>query len=243
MERDRHRGPGCGMSEKVSRENITSSAGEAFTGLYCRPEGAIRGAILLVQEIFGINENMRLTASSFAARGYAVLVPDLFWRFSPGLDLDPTVQSDRDEAMKYNSEFDDELGVGDLRASVERLKSLANTESVASVGYCLGGRLSFALGKEGAVSAAVSYYGVALQKYFGVRHASRTLVHIATADTLCPEPLQEGILDYAKRFPIVKVIMHEGVGHAFARLGSATYVAATAERAREQTDAFLEAKE
>ena len=63
------------------------------------------------------------------------------------------------------------------------------------VGYCLGGRMSFALGASGAVSAAVSYYGVALNKFFGSEHGARTLVHVAQQDTMCPPAAQLAIVE------------------------------------------------
>ncbi len=102
--------------------------------------------------------------------------------------------------------------------------------------------MSFALGSTGAVSAAVSYYGVALHKYFGTEHGARTLVHVAMQDTLCPAPAQAAIVEYAQRFANVSVSLHAGVGHAFSRTGSPAHVPVVAEVAQAQTDAFVVAQ-
>lgn len=228
------------MSESFVDIAIPDKSG--FTGLYVSPKTPARGAILLVQEIFGINENMRLTARDYAAKGFHVLVPDLFWRTEARLDLNPGNAADREKAMGLNQAFDDAKGLSDLTAAAKTLKQLASTESVASVGYCLGGRMSFALGSTGAVSAAVAYYGVALQKYFEGPHHARTLVHVAQQDTLCPPPAQLAIVEYAQRFDNVSVSLHAGVGHAFSRIGSPAHVPAIAEVAQAQTDAFLVAQ-
>lgn len=117
-----------------------------FGGLYGQPEKSSKGSILLIQEIFGLNRNMQVAAEEYVKLGYHVLMPDLFWRMTPGLRLDPSVEADRSLAMDCNKRFDDITGLTDLHASIKQLRSLTKNEKVVSIGYCLGGRLSFALG-------------------------------------------------------------------------------------------------
>jgi carboxymethylenebutenolidase len=212
-----------------------------FKGLYVEAAaaGQARGGIVLVQEIFGVNANMRATAQAFAEQGYAVLVPDLFWRTEPGIVLDPSDEQQRQRAMKLNESFDDAAGLADLGAAVAALRQASGSAHVFSVGYCLGGRLSFALGARGDVARAVAYYGVNLARYAGAEVRSPVLAHVAQNDALCPPQAQQQLAKLLKDTAQVRLEVHAGVGHAFSRLGSPAYVAATAERAMEQTLAFL----
>ncbi len=226
------------MAESDRWVKVTPPDGGAFDALHVSAQGTPRGAIVLIQEIFGINSAMRTKAGAFAVAGFHVLSPDLFWRTSPHIELNPAEPAQRERAMKLNGSFDDAAALVDLRATVEALRRLTGDQAVASVGYCLGGRLSFAAGQQGIVSAAVGYYGVALDRYFGSDHASPTLVHVAQEDALCPPPAQAAIAARAQTVSKIEVMSHAGVGHAFARPGP-TYVEAAARAADARTLAFL----
>lgn len=218
--------------------DVALPGGSKFQALYVPARGTPKGAVLLIQEIFGVNAAMRKKAAIYADAGFHVLVPDLFWRFAPHIELNPAEPAQREQAMQYNGTFDDAAALGDLEAAADALRKLASVKAVASVGYCLGGRLSFAAGHKGIVAKAVAYYGVALDRYFAGTHASPTLVHVAQGDTLCPPPAQAAIAERAKANPNIQVMSHAGVGHAFARPGP-TYVQAAAEAAQARTLAFL----
>jgi hypothetical protein len=119
-------------------------------------EGAAsRPAVVILQEIFGINANMRSVADNYAARDFVAIVPDLFWRQEKGLQLDPSVPEDRDRATTLMKGLDIELAVQDALAAVDYLRTDQHVSGgIAAVGYCLGGKLAYLLAMQPGVDAA-----------------------------------------------------------------------------------------
>jgi carboxymethylenebutenolidase len=198
-------------------------------------------SLLLIHEIFGITPYFRELATDYAAQGYNVLVPDLFWRTAPGIELDPSVPEQRDQAMQLNVGYDDAAGMQDLEAAIDLLRSkVARGRKVGAIGYCLGGRLAFRLAASNAVDAAVSFYGVNIHKLLGdMRSSSPLLVHIAGADYLCPLDAQQAISDALAPLPQVEVVQYDGAGHAFARPRSQHFDADAAASSAAVTSDFL----
>jgi len=204
--------------------------------------GAARAGLVILQEIFGINANMRETAEAFAAQAYDVIVPDLFWRQEAGVELDPSSAADREHATALMSGLDQELAVRDCLAAVAHLSSSGRSSGrIGAVGYCLGGKLAYLLATQNEISAAVSYYGVAINAVLDRADnlGAPLLLHIAMEDHLCPPEAQAAIHDALRRRANVEIVDHPHVGHAFARRGGATYVAEAAERADAATATFL----
>jgi carboxymethylenebutenolidase len=198
-------------------------------------------AILVLHEIFGINENIRRTVDRFAAQGYNAIAPDLFWRQRPGVDLNPDLPESRTEAMalmdgyvKYGAH-----NLADLQHMVEVLRS--KHRKVAVVGYCLGGRMSLMCWLTTAVDAAVVYYGVNMSAAMGdlPMPSSPLLVHLGATDPLNPADAREHLVQRLASAPDARIIVHDAVGHAFARLGAGSYVAEAAEAADHLTFSFL----
>ena len=199
-------------------------------------------AVVLLQEIFGVNANMRQVADDHAARGFDAIVPDLFWRQQPGVQLDPLRAEDRDRAVQLMNGMDQALAVDDALAAAAQLKTLAgSTRKVAAVGWCLGGKLAYLLATKPGIAAAVSYYGVAIQGALdqAVNIRVPLLLHIAEDDHLCPPPARKAIVDAMSPHPGVQVLTYPNVGHAFARFASPAFNADAAMRADSATDAFL----
>lgn len=109
------------------------------------------------------------------------------------------------------------------------------------MGYCLGGKLAYLLANRPGIEAAVSYYGVAIQDALGNATDVRCplLLHIAQEDHLCPPAAQTAIKDALGSLNGVQVMVHPGVGHAFARKGGASFDPVAAKRANGATAAFL----
>ncbi|MFC7514596.1 dienelactone hydrolase family protein [Herbaspirillum sp. GCM10030257] len=212
-----------------------------FHGFVVKSDKPNAPGLLLIQEIFGVNANMRQVAHDYAALGYTVLVPDLFWRTAPGIDLDPAVPADRERAMELNKAFDDATGIADLREAAQLLRTqLTPGQKVGAVGYCLGGRLAFRLAAEKTVDAAVSYYGVNIHGFLQeAKKPSPLLIHVAGADYLCPPDAQEAIRRAFADVPSVEVRHYDGAGHGFARAHSQHYSASAATSAGEATSKFL----
>jgi carboxymethylenebutenolidase len=201
---------------------------------------ALRPGILLLQEIFGLNASIREVAEDFRGQGYDVFAPDLFWRQEPGVQLDPTTDRPRAEALMKG--LSDEEALADMAASVRRLRGLpAATGQVAAVGYCLGGRLAFLAAAEGLVDAAVSYYGTGVHRALELAPKVDVplLMHIAEQDHLCDAKAQQRLRTVLGVKDNVELLFHPGVGHAFARPNSPMWVEDVARRANAATADFL----
>lgn len=138
------------------------SAGAMMSAYLVVPDGPSRGGIVLLQEIFGVNEAMRGKARFFAANGYTVVVPDLFWRLEPRVDLGYG-EDDRKRGFALMQKYDQAVGSDDIRIAAKWLRQYSSPKPIAMVGYCLGGRMAVLAGAENQdVSAIISFYGVRL---------------------------------------------------------------------------------
>jgi carboxymethylenebutenolidase len=213
---------------------------QAYLAVPARPNG---GSVVVLQEIFGINANIRSVADYFAEKGYHAIAPDLFWRQQPGVELEPTSETDRETATALMTGLDQPRAIGDALAAALHVRTLPDANGkVGVVGYCLGGKLAYLMAMQPGVDAAVAYYGVAIQAVLDKMEAVRCklLLHVAERDHLCPPDAQDAIKQAAaKHADLVTVMRYPGVGHAFARRKSPAYDAAAAERADAATLALL----
>ncbi len=143
---------------------------------------------MLCQEIFGVNATMRQVADYYAEEGYTVLVPDLFWRIAPGIELTDRGE-DFQRALGLYQQFDEDKGVQDVGAALAALRQRPECVGQTGVlGFCLGGKLAYlAACRLPDVACAVGYYGV------GIEHAlseaanirGRLVLHVAERDGFC----------------------------------------------------------
>lgn len=226
-----------------SQLDIEAEDGRPFHGYLATPEAPSPfAAIVLVQEIFGINENMRWTARRYAQAGFLVCVPDLFWRIAPGAELDPSDSQQRSRAMELNGQFNAADGLSDCRRTVAALRAYAGSNGkVAAVGYCLGGRLAFLLATKGSVDASVCFYPVAVQPELKALRNGPVplLVHLAAEDPLCKPDAQAEIAAFVRAQNESSAEIYEGVGHGFARLGRSGAAASAADIAESKSIEFL----
>ena len=136
--------------------DVTSDEGETFNAYLALPPAGSGPGILLIQEIFGFNHHIRTVAEQYALDGYVVLAPDVFWRQEPGVELGYEGE-DLDKAMKLVNEADFPQVIADLARTAEALRQRSECE-VASVGYCMGGILSYLIAVEGSVDRAACFY-------------------------------------------------------------------------------------
>lgn len=151
----------------ASSENIVIPIGSDVMSAYLAvPPGPVKGAMVLIQEIFGVTPAMRAIADDFASAGHIVVVPDIYWRLQPGLDLgNGEDEAQRNLAVEYSSRYDERSGVQDLVAAVEYANDYGRLSTRPSVlGFCLGGRLSVRVAAQTHLSCAVSMYGVGLDQ-------------------------------------------------------------------------------
>ncbi|HEX8640846.1 MAG TPA: dienelactone hydrolase family protein, partial [Allosphingosinicella sp.] len=157
----------------------------SFAGYLAEPEGTPRSAIIVIQEIFGVNEGIRRKCDHWAGLGYLGLAPDLFWRLESGVELDPDVPEEFKRALGLMQKFNQDRGISDIEATIRAARArLAEGGKVGCVGYCLGGRLAFMTAARTDVDASVGYYGVGIDGLLGEKHAiARPLMlHIAGED-------------------------------------------------------------
>ena len=226
----------------MSSISINTESGEMKAFHAPSSKGAQSPAIVMLQEIFGVNESMRQVASEFADEGYHVIVPDLFWRQEPGVELDPSKEADRELAAGYMKGLAPELALADIRASIETVRNLKEgSGKVGVVGFCLGGRLAYMAAAATTADASVAYYGVGLDGVLGVMAEMRAplLIHIGREDHLCPPEAQEKIVTEAGRHPNIHAHVYEGASHGFRRPNSPNNNAAAAKLADERTLNFL----
>jgi len=210
-----------------------------FNGYLVESDKSGSPSLILIHEIFGITPYIRELAESYASAGYNVLVPDLFWRVEPGIELDPAIAEQRDRAMQLNKTFNDTQGLSDLIAAANLLR-VRFSRKIGAIGYCLGGRLSFRLAASKEVDAGVSFYGVNIHKHLEeAQSTAPLLIHVAGADYLCPPEAQQEIYNSLNKQPDVEVIVYEGAGHAFARPNSQHYAADAAQSSSISTSKFL----
>lgn len=225
---------------------ITAPDGGKFTAYVARPVRLPAPGLVLIQYICGVNPVMRRLADQFATLGYLVMVPDLFWRQEPGVQLIPDPANPALDhmarALALNAGIDDDLAVADLIASADALRAHPDCDGrVGALGYCLGGRLVVPMAARGRLDCAVSYYGVNLDRYLPEAEtiAAPLLLHVAGEDAMVPAPVRAALADRLGARPKATVRVHPGVNHAFALPSGPNYDAPTAIRANDESWRFL----
>ncbi len=229
----------------MTTQNVTIPAllGGSFSAYLAAPNTQPRAGIVLIQEVLGVNKNMRQTADDFAKAGYLVLVPDLYWRLEPNVQLDPEDKDDWAKAFELLKAFDLDSGVEDLKASLSFLRQYpSNTSKVGSLGFCLGGKLAYFMATRTDADANVSYYGVEIDKNLAeaTKIQKPLILHMAGNDEYVSPSAQATIQQGLKDNPLVTIYYrYEGVSHGFSRVGSSAYRKEAAELASDRTLAFL----
>lgn len=200
----------------------TDGKGE-FAAYLAMPKRTPAGAVVMIQEIFGVNRTMRQLSDWVADMGFIAVSPDLFWRQQPGVQLDPDAGQDQwDQAMKLMQGMDQDKAIEDLKATVAHARRMQGANGkVGTMGFCLGGRLAFLMATRSDADCSISYYGVGLENLLGEAGNIRAplLLHIAEKDRFVPPEAQKRILDALKGHEHVTCHVYPGVDHAFARMG------------------------
>jgi carboxymethylenebutenolidase len=196
---------------------------DALFGAYvAKPAGEAKAAIIVIPEIFGVNPGIRQKCDKWADAGYLAVAIDIFWRFAPGVELDPDVEAQLQEAFGYFGQYEPNDGVKDIEAAIHAIRrgelGAPAVGKVGCVGYCLGGRLAYMAAARTDISASVGYYGVMIDTMLSESHAiaNPLMLHIPTADHFVGPEAQAAIHAGLDGHP--KVILHDYVGldHGFA---------------------------
>ena len=204
------------MSETVDIETL--SAKDSFRAYAARPAGAPRAAIIVIQEIFGVNAGIRRKCDRLAEEGYLAVAPDLFWRLEPGIELDPDIEPEFQQALDWMGKFNQDQGIRDIEATIHHIRRKESVEKVGCVGYCLGGRLAYMTAARTDVNASVGYYGVGIDGLLGEKHAIAhpLMLHIPTEDGFVDKATQKAMHEGLDDHPRVMLHDYEGLDHGFA---------------------------
>lgn len=221
----------------TTHDRISVSLGdENFNAYLARPAGTPKAGIVVIQEIFGVNDDIKATADWLAGEGYLALAPDLFWRQERNVELTDGSEAEWQKAFQLMTGYDGDAGVADLQACIDRLRA-EGCAKVGTIGFCLGGRMVYLAACRTDADAHASYYGVGIQDMLdeAAGITAPTLLHIAGQDEFVPPEAQAAISNGLDGHDKVSMHIYEGQDHAFARHNGMHYDAAAAALAHGRT--------
>ena len=203
------------MSEMTRIESLTS--GDTFNAYIARPATEPKAAIVVIQEIFGVNAGIQRKCDKLAEAGYLAVAPDLFHQFEDGIELDPDIEPEMDKALKLMEKFDQDQGVRDIEAAIKWARR-QGCGKVGAVGYCLGGRLAYMTAARTDSDATVGYYAVGVDNLLDEKHAiaNPLMLHIPTEDGFVDKATQKAMHEGLDDHPKVTLFDYEGMDHGFA---------------------------
>ena len=207
------------------------------------PEVKPKGAIIAIMEIWGVNETMRTHAKEFSDAGYICIVPDLFWRQEPNVELSDKKSEDIKKAFDLYYDFDYDLAVNDMKDTEKYLKNLSNYNGkVGAVGYCLGGKLCYLMCCRTNIDCAIAYYGTYIEHHIKeVTNLHRPfLLHMAMKDRWVQKEVNDLLERKLNKNPLVTICKYPDADHAFARHGGLTYKKSEADEALKISLKFFE---
>lgn len=198
---------------------IPTLDGKATIPAYvARPQGRARAAIIVYQEIFGVNPGIAKKADDWTKLGYLAVAPDAFWRQEPGVELDADVPEDLQAAFGYMQGHDFFAGIQDVEAVIHWIRRSEGIEKVGFVGFCMGGKVAYETAARTDIDASVGYYGVMIDQMLNEKHAiaNPLMLHIPTADGFVGPEAQKAMHEGLDDHPKVTLHDYEGLDHGFA---------------------------
>jgi carboxymethylenebutenolidase len=217
------------MGQMIS---LSAKDGHKLGAYVAQPQGKPKGAIVVIQEIFGVNRHIKAVTDRFAAMGYAAVAPALFDRIKPGIELGYDPKS-IEEGRALRPKIAMEASLADTQAAIDYAKQFGK---VAVVGYCWGGSLAFlATTRLSGVAAGVGYYGGMIAENAGEKPRVPLILHFGDKDQSIPMTDVEKIKQAQPGLPIYVY----SAGHGFSCDERPSFDAAASKLALERTTAFL----
>lgn len=226
----------------VTTKWIDIHATDGTFGAYLAiPHNGKGPGIVLLQEIFGVNDHIRSVAEQYAADGYVVLVPDLFWRSASRIALDYD-EAGWKRAVDLMQATDIAKAQSDIELTVAALKALPALDGkLAVIGYCFGGMLAYNVAADGLVDAAIAYYGGGIQNQLQRADQIKVplLMHFGGADSHIPAEAVQKIAERFENNEDVEVHVYPGAEHGFNCSHRASYNQRAAAEAHGNSLTFL----
>lgn len=216
--------------------------GGAFSAYVAKPVKTPAPAVVVLHEVFGVNDDIRLTCRELAAAGFIAIAPELFWRQQRGVDLNSWSEDEWKQGLALYTAYDREIGVRDVVATMRAAGRIEDaTGKVGVMGFCLGGLMTYLTAARHDVDAAVAYHGGDTESYLDEAPAisAPLLMHLAEEDEYISKDAQARIKAALARLPNATVHSYPGQNHAFARHTGTHYDAKAAALANGRTVAFL----
>jgi carboxymethylenebutenolidase len=226
----------------MSRRIDVPTDGGAFSAYVASPAKLPAPAVVVLHEVFGVNNDIRQTCLELAERGFIAIAPDLFWRQERGVDLSTWSEEEWKRGLALYTAYDRASGVDDVVATVRAAERLEGSSGkVGVMGFCLGGLLTYLTAARHNLDVAVAYHGGDTENYLGEGPAitAPLLMHLAEEDEFISKDAQARIKAALADVPSATVYSYPGCNHAFARHTGTHYDAKAAATANERTWTFL----
>ena len=226
------------MSDRIK---LKAQDGHELGAYVARPKGEAIGALVLVQEIYGINSHIRSVADGYARDGFLVVAPAIFDRFERNVELNYNGE-DQKKAMELYPKLKPETTLMDVAAAYAVAKE--SGKGIGVVGYCYGGLTAWLVAVRGEnykmqPACCVGYYAGGIGHFAKEEPSCPVMLHFGAEDTHIGKDQIDAV---RAAHPDVEIFVYEGAGHAFNRdVDPAHYNSAAAKLARERTLAFLKA--
>ena len=200
------------MSITSKTVSVTAADGGVFNAYLALPEGGRGPALVLLQEIFGVNRHLRELADRYAEEGYVTIAPNLFWRIQPGVELGYS-EAEIKAAFDFYGRFDPDQAIKDVADTVRALRAMPECNGkVGAIGFCLGGMLAYLTAARCNIEAAVSYYGVGIEKRLNETGAVRCpmVLHFGESDRFVQAAARDAVAAAFKERDDVEVYIYPG---------------------------------
>jgi carboxymethylenebutenolidase len=203
--------------------SITINASDgtgSFQAYVQEPKTEPAAAVVVIQEIFGVNQAMHDACAWVADMGYIAVCPDLFWRIEPGVNITDKSEAEWKRAFDLFGKFDKQTGIEDLKATLAAARTLPGCNGKAgTIGYCLGGMLAFMMAEQSDSDVNISYYGVGLDALVDDlgKVTNPLVVHIADLDEFFSPEGRVTVAAAAAGHPHIRCYNYYA-NHAFARI-------------------------
>jgi carboxymethylenebutenolidase len=213
-----------------------------FNAYVVEPKNKPAGSVVVIQEIFGVNDSLKETCKTIADMGFFAVAPDLFWRQEPGVNITDKSEAEWKKAFALMNGFDQDKGVDDLKVALDAARKLPGANGKAgTIGFCLGGRLAVLMAIRSDADVNVSYYGVGLDGLVPEfdEIGAPLMVHIAEKDEFASPEIIETVLDGSEDSEFIDAYVYPDVQHAFARVNGVHFDARAATIANGRTAEIL----